>query len=114
MPSVVDITLGAAGAQHEVLLKLQGGDGWELNVWATFEELAELRSIRAASWDQRRSIRAGKSAGRSVFWAVSDVADPVSATVMIGQDDETWDIAFLVPIEGVEKIGALGVARHLC
>ncbi|GAB3864052.1 hypothetical protein GCM10029963_73800 [Micromonospora andamanensis] len=67
MQAVIDVTLGAAGPPHEVVLKLQGGDDWELNVWATFEDLAKLRGVRAAAWDQRRSIAAGVSAGGRVF-----------------------------------------------
>jgi len=32
---------------------------------------------------------------------------------MIGHDDETWDIALLMPVAVVEKIAALAEDRHL-
>jgi hypothetical protein len=32
---------------------------------------------------------------------------------MIGHDDETWDIAVMVPVTVVERIAALAEARHL-
>jgi hypothetical protein len=87
MQPVIDVTMGAAGPPHEVVLKLQGGDDWELNVWATFEDLAKLRGVRAAPWDQRRSIVAGTSAGGKVFrCAPGDGSDPEIATVLIGHD----------------------------
>ncbi len=114
MKSVIDVSLGAAGPPHEVVLKLQGGDDWELNVWSTFEDLAKLRGVRSAAWAGRRSIAAGTCAGGSVFWAgPADGADPEIATVLIGHDDEAWDIAFLVPVSLVEEIGSLASARHV-
>lgn len=92
----IDVTLGAAGPPHEVVLKLQGHNDWELNVWAAFEDLAKLRDVRAAKWDQRKSIAAGVSVGGRVFWcAPGEGTDPEIATVLIGHDDEAWDIAFL-------------------
>jgi hypothetical protein len=114
MQPVIDVTLGAAGPPHEVVLKLQGGDDWELNVWAAVEDLARLRGVRAAASGQRRSIAAGGSAGGRVFWcAPGEGADPEIATVLIGHDDEAWDIAFLIPVTLVEKIGTLASARQL-
>lgn len=114
MQPVIDVTMGAAGPPHEVVLKLQGGDDWELNVWATFEDLAKLSGVRAAAWDQRRSIAAGISAGGKVFWCPpGDGSDPEIATVLIGHDDEVWDIAFLIPVALVEKVGTLASARQL-
>jgi hypothetical protein len=112
MRSFVEMSLGAAGVPHDVVLKLQGEDGWQLNVWATFEELSKLRAVRTASWEQRRSIRAGTSAGCPVFWAAG-ADDPETATALIGHDDETWDIAFGVPVALVERIGALAADRRL-
>ncbi|MDG4789651.1 hypothetical protein O7626_27630 [Micromonospora sp. WMMD1102] len=101
MQPIIDMSLGAAGPPHEVVLKLQGGDDWELNVWATFENLAQLSGVRAAVWNERRAIAAGTSAGSRVFWcAPAEGAGPETATVLIGHDDETWDIAFLIPVRG--------------
>ncbi|WP_433530640.1 hypothetical protein ACQPYA_00360 [Micromonospora sp. CA-263727] len=114
MQPIIDMSLGAAGPPHEVVLKLQGGDDWELNVWSTFEDLAQLIGVRAAVWDERRAIAAGTSAGSRVFWcAPGEGADPETATVLIGHDDEAWDIAFLIPVALVEKIGTLASARQV-
>ena len=114
MQSIIDISLGIAAPPYDVVLKLQGGDDWELNVWSTFEDLARLQNVRSASWVERRSIEAGTSVGGRVFWAGSgDGADPETATVLIGHDDEAWDIAFMLPMTVVEKIGRLADARHV-
>ncbi|GAA1736161.1 hypothetical protein [Luedemannella helvata] len=105
MQPIVRVSLGPAAPPHDVVLKLQGGDDWELNVWATFDELAQLREIRSAVWADRRAIAAGRSAGANVFWAAPSEGAPHAATIMVGHDDESWDIALLVPVAQVEEIG---------
>lgn len=39
-----------------------------------------------------------------MFWAV---AGDEQATILIGQDDETWDIALTVPLSAVDEIASL-------
>jgi hypothetical protein len=80
-------------------VKLQT-DEWEVNVHASAAELAQLRGVRAANWNERRSIRAGESAGAAVFWSANGDA----VTVLIGHDDEAWDVAVTVPQAVVEEI----------
>ena len=109
MDQVVDVSIGAAGPPHEVVVKLQGGDDWELNIWSNFADLAMLRDIRTAKWNERRSIPAGTSAGARVFWS----AEGETATIVIGHDDEAWDVAVLMPVTVVEKIARLAETRHL-
>ena len=73
----VDPTFNAAESPYEVAVKIQGGDGWELNIWSTFTDLTRLRGIREAIWNERSSIAAGRSAGAQVFWC----ADADTATI---------------------------------
>jgi len=87
-----------------VAVKLQADD-WEVNFRASRADLAALCGIGAADWNERRSIRAGESAGATVFWA-SDGGD---ATMMIGSDDETWDVAFTFPVALVTEIASRGL-----
>ena len=82
-------------ADGRLLVKLQTA-AWEINE----VELAKLGDIRTADWNQRRSIAVGESAEASVFWASSGD----EAMIMIGHDDETWDVALTVPTEVVERI----------
>lgn len=96
----VDVTVDRE-ADGRLLVKLQTDD-WEINVRANEVELAKLADIRRADWSQRRSIAVGESAEASVFWACSGD----EATIMIGHDEETWDVAVTVPTEVVERIAA--------
>jgi hypothetical protein len=76
--------------------------------------LRPLCGVRAAAWGRPGSIAAGTSAGGKVIWcAPGEGSDPEIATVLIGHDDEVWDIAFLIPVALVEKVGILASARRL-
>jgi hypothetical protein len=94
----VDVAVGRE-ADGRLLVTLQTAT-WEINVRANEVELAKLGEIRTADWNQQRSIAAGESAEASVFWASSGD----EATIMLGRDDETWDVALTVPTEVVERI----------
>jgi hypothetical protein len=52
-------------------VKLQG-DGWELNVWATTDELWKLADIEKTDWAQRRVLQIGTSAQALVWWNEQD------------------------------------------
>ena len=65
-------------------VKLQS-EAWEVNIYASADELFRLRDIRSADWSERRSIQVGESAGAKAFWA--STGD--SAAVMIGYDDDS-------------------------
>jgi len=83
-----------------VLLKLQA-DEWEANVHASAEELLLLANIRSASWDERSSIQAGESAGARVYWSAGEGDH---AKLMIGEDDETWDVSVAVPYAVIDQV----------
>ncbi|MFB4298194.1 hypothetical protein [Actinomadura sp. NTSP31] len=76
---------------------------WELHIRAALADFSRLAGIRDAVWDERRSLHVGVCAGAPVFWAMSDD----QAVLLIGQDDETWDIALTIPLTTVEEIAAL-------
>ena len=79
--------------------KIANGE-WEVNIRATPQEFAALSSIRTAAWASRHSIRVGRSAGAAVFWS----CEGPTASILIGSDDETWDVAVEVPVEVVDQI----------
>jgi hypothetical protein len=100
---MVDVTIevetSEPGELRMMLVKLQSS-AWELNVRATREELLSLKGIRDAVWADRRSLHVGTSAGAPVHWSASGD----TTTVMVGHDDETWDIAIEVPTASVDEI----------
>ncbi|TDB90768.1 hypothetical protein E1264_03930 [Actinomadura sp. KC216] len=85
------------------LLMLQA-ETWEVHIWAALADLSRLSGIREAIWEERRSLQVGICAGSPVFWSV---AGDEQATMLIGQDDETWDAALMIPLTTVEEIVAL-------
>ncbi|MGN6610081.1 MAG: hypothetical protein ACTHMS_24120 [Jatrophihabitans sp.] len=75
-------------------------ESWELNIWARAADYAQLGNIRDASWDDRSSLKVGTSAGADVFW----VSDERGVSILVGQDDETWDFAVTVPEHIVQRL----------
>src|SRR5690242_12532940 len=73
---------------------------WEINVRAEASAFLALGDIRKADWNARRSIQAGRSAGADVFWS----SDGDGVTIMIGVDDESWDLAVTVPVGVVDEL----------
>jgi hypothetical protein len=104
MTRMADVTLNLASDPGEpvlVAVKVQS-PAWELNFRATPDELAGLRAIREADWAARRCLHVGESAGSRVHWSAADG----TATIMVGEDDETWDFAVTMPIASVDRIVA--------
>ncbi|WP_214318565.1 hypothetical protein [Nonomuraea sediminis] len=95
---MIDVTLGESDDPN-VVLKLQA-EAWELNIWAPITELARLRDIRNADWNSRRSLQIGVCANASVHWAVNGE----QAHILVGQDDETWDLGVTIPLSTVDEI----------
>jgi len=103
---MVDVTLNEATGSV-VAMKLQT-PMWELNIWAPAADFVRLHSIDDADWNARRSLAIGTSADAPVYWAKrGDQAD-----ILIGHDDETWDIALSVPVATVHEIASLA-ERHM-
>lgn len=94
----MDVTI-EPDADARIALKLQT-DECEVNVYASADDLLRLRDIRTARWGERQSIQAGESAGAHVYWA----SVGTHAALMIGHDDETWDVSVALPFALVDEI----------
>ncbi|MGH8882639.1 MAG: hypothetical protein ACRD0P_35740, partial [Stackebrandtia sp.] len=88
---MVDVTLNSAGGT-DVVVKLQT-EAWEINIYSSAPELLRLRGIADADWNARRSLAIGTCAGAPVFWAAMEGDQ---AIVLIGGDDEAWDVGVTV------------------
>jgi hypothetical protein len=80
------------------------GPGFHLTIRIAPEDLSRLSGVGNASWEDRASIKAGEALGHPVFWCRS-TDDPTAVTVLVGDDDEDWDLALEVPAEVL--LGAL-------
>lgn len=99
MPQV-DVDIARAESGQDVVTAKLTDDRWELNVRARAPEFLTLRDIRALDWNARKVAKVGTSAGAAVFWC----SDGETATIMIGHDDETWDLAISVPVGIVDDL----------
>lgn len=61
-------------------------------------DLGSLAGITSAWWRERRSIAAGTALGNPVYWCRDEEARD-TAVVLVGRDDETWELALRVPLD---------------
>ncbi len=65
---MVNVTVEARNdVSNPGLVKLQG-ETWELNVWATTDELWKLAGVEETDWVQRRTLQIGTCAKAPVWW----------------------------------------------
>ncbi|MEV4401546.1 hypothetical protein AB0J66_05135 [Actinoplanes sp. NPDC049598] len=79
---------------------------WEFHFRAPPADLARLRSIREADWAARRALHIGECGGVPVHWSVDSDA---TVSALVGADDETWHIAFLMPVDTIDQLAAEAV-----
>ena len=97
---MVNVTVEARNdVENPGVVKLQG-DTWELNVWATTDELWKLADIEQTDWVQRRTLQVGTCAHVPVWWNEKDG----TVCIVVGNDDVTWDIGVTVPLATVHQL----------
>ena len=103
--AMVSVTVEARNdAGNPGLVKFQG-ETWELNIWATTDELWKLAGIEETDWGRRRTLRVGTCVGAPVWWHEQDG----TVHILAGGDDEAWDLGVAVPLAAVrELLGGLG------
>src|SRR5579859_6455967 len=80
---------------------------FEINVFVPQAQLGLLHGVPEQAW-AAGSIRAGHSAGASVFWSAGE---PGLIAIMVGPDDQAWDISASVPVSAF--LAALSKAESL-
>jgi hypothetical protein len=86
---VLTITMDA------VVLQIRVGD----------DDLSQLRGAEHADWSAREGVRVGQVLGNPVHWSGGD--DPDTVNLMVGPDDELWDVLVVLPAALVAEIAAL-------
>lgn len=75
-------------------------DPFSLHLWIYENEIDLIPRVRGAKWDERQSLRIGRTAGASAFW--SEDANLVS--ILLGHDDESWCVALRFPVDALDQI----------
>ncbi len=98
-PYSISVEEGVDDSEPYYAIKI-GHAVFELNVYVERTELPLFSRVPAADWDQRGSVRIGRSAGALAFWSTK--GDTVS--ILVGRDDETWDFAVGIPMQSFVEI----------
>jgi hypothetical protein len=89
----VEVNADAQLDDDNIMVTLTGST-WLLNVHASPSEWTRLPDVRAADWNQRRSVRLGTSNRSPVWWSATES----EFTLCIGADDESSDAVFVLPL----------------
>ena len=73
---------------------------FEINVRVPSNDVPKLAKVRTTPWENG-ALRIGESAGAPAFWSSSEGG---TVSILVGHDDQTWDIAVLMPPETVDEI----------
>jgi len=82
-------------------LKIQT-EAFELNVRIRPDEVEKFERVRSSPW-VKGSVRIGESAGSPAFWSVGDEDDD-SVSILIGSDDDCWDLGVSLPPDTIDII----------
>ena len=97
---MVDVTVEARNDPDVPgVVKIQS-ETWELNIWATTDELWTLAGIENTDWAQRRTLKVGTCAGAPVWWDELDS----TVNILVGHNAETWDMGVTIPLGTVHEI----------
>ncbi len=66
-----------------------------LRIHAAAADLLRLDAAHQARWAERESLQVGTTALGRAFWCAGEAAG--SVRVLVGHDDETWDLALTLP-----------------
>lgn len=94
----VEVKVERQGKAKVYLLTLQA-EVFELNVRIPENEAHEFSLVASSRWEDG-SMQIGESAGAPVFWSTEEGV----TAILIGDDDEHWDIALSVPVATVDAI----------
>ena len=85
------------------VLKLQGSN-WELNLRLSKEDIQTLhKGIKEADWSERKSIKAGATClSVPIYWNYEEKNNIVC--IILGEDDECWDVGFVISFSDFERI----------
>ncbi|HZR36841.1 MAG TPA: hypothetical protein VFA75_15840 [Nevskia sp.] len=94
----VTATADRKGKKLSYTLTLEA-EVFEVDIHIPGEEAEELKLVASSRWEDG-SMQIGEAAGAPVFWSTDDGM----VAILIGDDDENWDIALSMPVETMDRI----------
>ena len=101
-PVDVDVDYSWEGDERLYAVSLST-DTWLAVIHIPPMDASKLNDVASRSWDDG-SLRIGESAGAAAWWSVGD--DNETVMILIGHDDETWDISIAIPAATIPDIVA--------
>ena len=75
-------------------------DHYGVIIVLTAEEVERLQQREPGEWADRQSLRLGRCHESGVFWGAAGEV----LSILIGQDDESWSVSFMLPLSALEQM----------
>lgn len=98
-PPTVDVEKSLSKPGSDIYNIKIGSERFEVNIAIPVGQAKKLKQVFSTPWEPG-SIRLGRSAGSAVFWS----CDKRTVSILIGHDDETWDVGFSIPLATLKAI----------
>ena len=79
-------------------------DVFVLRIAVSAQQLSRIDRALSADWSQRETVAVGTTSLGQVYWCAGETSG--TAMVLVGQDDETWELALVIPATTVAAIVA--------
>ena len=101
-PGPPSVTVENVDDSGTFLIKIATHDV-EMNVWVLEADLGKLVEVRGRRWEVG-ALRIGRSAGTPAWWSVEAEEEGRSLSIVVGDDEESWDLNFRFPLETLDEI----------
>ena len=81
-----------------------------LRITVSSHDLSGIARASSADWAQRETVAVGTTSLGQVYWCAGET--PETVHVLVGQDDEMWDLALVIPAAAAATIVALATKDH--
>ena len=80
-------------------------EAFEVNVLVPVAQAGLLARVRETPWASG-ALQIGTSAGAPAWWCRGDAdgEDPETMSILVGEDDQSWDIALQFPIATIDEV----------
>ncbi len=96
-----EATLDAAEGRF-IAIKI-GTPSFELNIAVPIGEMSLLARVGGRRWSDG-ALRIGTSAGAAAWWSVDEENGVPYLSILVGHDDQTWDIAAQLPVDTIQDV----------
>jgi hypothetical protein len=89
----VDVSRACNERGKDIYAVKLSSPAYEVNIAIPVAQVEKLKKVPTTPW-LSGAMRLGRLAGAAVFWS----CDKKKVSILIGHDDQTWDVGIFIPL----------------